>query len=77
MGISPQVRLTARRLAAGQVGDISENVQTVKGVKLLAASVPDVVMTVVEQVMPEEKIAVCRRICDELGVTLRVRAFES
>ena len=39
--------------------------------------VPNVVMTVVEQVMPEEKIAVCRRICDELGVTLRVRAFES
>ena len=39
--------------------------------------VPNVVMTVVEQVMPEEKIAVCRRICDELGVTLRVRPFES
>ena len=38
--------------------------------------VPNVVMTVVEKVMPEEKIAACRKICDELGVTLRVRPFE-
>ncbi len=38
--------------------------------------VPNVVMTVVEQVMPEEKIAICRKICDDLGVTLRVRPFE-
>lgn len=38
--------------------------------------VPNVVMTVVEQVMPEEKIAVCQKICDDLGVTLRVRPFE-
>lgn len=38
--------------------------------------VPDVVMTVVEKVMPEEKIAICQGICDELGVRLRVREFE-
>ena len=39
--------------------------------------VPNVVMTVVEQVMPEEKIKTCQQICDELGVTLRVRPFEN
>jgi len=39
--------------------------------------VPNVVMTVVEKVMPEEKIERCRKICKELGVTLRVRPFES
>lgn len=39
--------------------------------------VPNVVMTVVEKVMPEEKIERCRKICEELGVTLRVRPFES
>ncbi|MDO4975691.1 MAG: TatD family nuclease-associated radical SAM protein [Eubacteriales bacterium] len=38
--------------------------------------VPNVVMTVVEKVMSEEKIERCREICDELGVTLRVRPFE-
>lgn len=38
--------------------------------------VPNVVMTVVEKVMPEEKIEQCREICDSLGVTLRVRPFE-
>ena len=38
--------------------------------------VPNVVMTVVEKVMPEEKIERCRQICEELGVTLRVRPFE-
>ncbi len=44
---------------------------------LASQYVPNVVMTVVEQVMPEEKISVCQKICDELGVTLRVRPFES
>ena len=39
--------------------------------------VPNVVMTVVEKVMPEDKIERCRRICDDLGVTLRVRPFEN
>ena len=38
--------------------------------------VPNVVMTVVERVMTEDKIEQCRRICEELGVTLRVRPFE-
>ena len=38
--------------------------------------VPHVVMTVVDQVMSVEKIEKCRRICDELGVSLRVRPFE-
>ena len=38
--------------------------------------VPNVVMTVVEKVMPEEKIEICRKLCAELGVTLRVRPFE-
>lgn len=35
-----------------------------------------VVMSVVEKVMSEEKIEQCRRICEELGVTLRVRPYE-
>lgn len=38
--------------------------------------VPNVILTVVEKVMPEEKIEKCRKICEELGVTLRVREFE-
>lgn len=38
--------------------------------------VPNVVLTVVDKVMSPEKIEVCRGICDELGVTLRVRPFE-
>ena len=38
--------------------------------------VPNVVMTVVEKVMSEEKIEICRNICSELGVNLRVRPFE-
>ena len=39
--------------------------------------VPNVVMTVVEKVMSEEKIELCRKLCNDLGVTLRVRPFES
>lgn len=38
--------------------------------------VPNVIMTVVEKVMTEEKIQKCRKICEDLGVTLRVREFE-
>ena len=38
--------------------------------------VPNVVLTVVEKVMSEEKIEICRRTCAELGVALRVRPFE-
>lgn len=44
--------------------------------RLAKRYVPNVVMTVVEKVMPEEKIEVCRKICTDLGVTLRVRPFE-
>ena len=39
--------------------------------------VPHVVMTVVDKVMPEDKIERCRQICKDLGVTLRVRPFEN
>ncbi len=42
-----------------------------------AAYVPQVVMTVVDQVTTPEEQAESRRICDGLGVTLRVRPFES
>ena len=44
---------------------------------LAKGHVKNVVMTVVEKVMPEEKIEICRKLCEELGVTLRVRPFES
>ena len=30
-----------------------------------------------EKVMSEEKIELCRKLCNDLGVTLRVRPFES
>lgn len=39
--------------------------------------VPNVVFTVVEKVMSDEKIKLCQKICDDLGVKLRVRPFES
>lgn len=38
--------------------------------------VPSVVLTVVDKVMSPEKIEICRNICKELGVSLRVRPFE-
>lgn len=44
---------------------------------LVKRYVPNVVMTVVEKVMPEDKIEKCRQICKDLGVTLRVRPFEN
>ena len=44
---------------------------------LAKCHVPNVVMTVVEKVMSEEKIELCRKLCNDLGVTLRVRPFES
>ena len=43
---------------------------------LAKGQVPDVVMTVVDKVMSEEKIERCREICEELGVKLRVRPYE-
>ena len=39
--------------------------------------VPNVVLTVVDKVMSPEKIEICRSICEELGVVLRVRPFEN
>lgn len=39
--------------------------------------VPNVVFTVVEKVMSDKNIKLCQKICDELGVKLRVRPFES
>ena len=38
--------------------------------------VPQVVMTVVDHVTPPEEIAACRKLCDERGLTLRVRPYE-
>ena len=38
--------------------------------------IPHVVMTVVDKVESEEEIALCRNICEEKGLTLRVRAYE-
>ena len=39
--------------------------------------VPNVILTVVEKVMSEEKIEICRKLCNDLGVTLKVRPFET
>ena len=38
--------------------------------------VPNVVLTVVEKVEDAEEIALCRRICAERGLTLRIRPYE-
>ena len=38
--------------------------------------VPSVVLTVVEKVEDAEEIALCRKICEERGLTLRVRVYE-
>ena len=38
--------------------------------------VPNVMLTVVEKVENEEEIALCRKICAERGLTLRVRTYE-
>lgn len=38
--------------------------------------VPEVMMTVVDVVTSKEEQEECRRICDEIGATLRVRPFE-
>ena len=55
-------------------------IESYEAIKTFAAGVkryvPNVVMTVVDKVMPPEKIEICRQICEELGVTLRVRPFE-
>lgn len=41
------------------------------------AYVPQVVMTVVDQVTSPEEQKRCREICDSIGATLRIRPFES
>ena len=38
--------------------------------------VPHVVMTIVDKVTPADEIAACRKLCDERGLTLRIRPFE-
>ena len=38
--------------------------------------VPNVVLTVVEKVEDTEEIELCRKICEERGLTLRVRVYE-
>lgn len=38
--------------------------------------VPNVVLTVVEKVEDAEEIELCRKICEERGLTLRVRVYE-
>lgn len=42
----------------------------------MKAYVPEVVLTVVDHVEGEEEIRLCRKICDERGVSLRVRPYE-
>lgn len=55
-----------------------QSYEAIKDFAVLARRyVPNVVMTVVEKVMPEDKIEKCRQICKDLGVTLRVRPFEN
>ncbi len=39
--------------------------------------VPQVVMTIVDKVTPPEEIDACKKICDEHGLTLRVRPYEA
>ena len=52
--------------------------ESIKEFAVLAKQyVPNVVMTVVEGVMSEEKIKQCEKICKDLGVVLRVRPFEN
>lgn len=38
--------------------------------------IPHVVMSVVDHVISDEEIEMCQKICDDLGVTLRVRPYE-
>lgn len=38
--------------------------------------VPHVVLSVVDKVTPPEEISACQKICDERGLTLRVRPYE-
>ena len=38
--------------------------------------VPNVVLTIVDHVNPPEEIEKCRRLCEDRGLTLRVRSYE-
>ena len=38
--------------------------------------VPEVVMSIVDQVEDAAEIAACRKLCTERGLTLRVRPYE-
>ena len=38
--------------------------------------IPNVVLTVVDHVTPPDEISACKKICDERGLTLRVRPYE-
>ena len=42
----------------------------------MKACVPHVVLTVVDHVTPPEEIAACQKICDERGLTLRIRPYQ-
>ena len=42
----------------------------------MKAFVPNVVLTVVDKVTSPEEISACQKICDERGLTLRVRPYE-
>lgn len=55
--------------------DISSFDDMLDFAKKCKAYVPNVVLTVVD-IIGEEKIEACRKITDEIGVTLRVRPFE-
>ena len=41
------------------------------------AYVPQVIMTVVDQVEDSDEIAACRAICETRGLSLRVRVYEA
>lgn len=47
-----------------------------KFTKACTQYVPSVVMTVVDEVTTKEEQEVCRKICESVGATLRVRAYE-
>ena len=45
--------------------------------ELMEIYVPQVIMTVVDKVTPPDEIDACRKICQQRGLTLRVRPYES
>ena len=72
------IYVCARRIDTAEKSVFVNEFRKIKEFAVLSKQyVPNVVMTVVEKVMPEEKIQKCQEICDTLGVTLRVRPFEN